>query len=95
MTTPAGSVPEALAAVTREKPDIIVSDIAMPDEDGYSLLRRLRDRGDRMPAIALTAYVGPEEEAQAFAAGYERHIPKPVDPADIVTAVAELYNPRT
>ena len=90
----ASSGAEAFELAQSFHPDVLLSDIAMPDEDGYSLLRRLRDRGDRMPAVALTAYVSPEEEAEAFAAGYERHLPKPVEPADIVSAVVELYKPR-
>lgn len=88
--TTAATAAEAFALVESSLPDVLLSDIAMPDEDGYSMLRRIRAGGHELPAIALTAYVGHEAEAAALAAGYTRHMPKPVDPADIVRAVVEL-----
>jgi CheY-like chemotaxis protein len=73
---------------------VLVSDIAMPGEDGYDLIRRVRAlsdlEGGRTPAIALTAYVRVEDQRAALEAGYDRHIRKPVDVAEVVTALAEL-----
>ncbi|HYO76747.1 MAG TPA: response regulator, partial [Thermoanaerobaculia bacterium] len=86
----AATAAEAFALVESFRPDVLLSDIAMPDEDGYSLLRRIRETGSEIPAIALTAYVGKEASEAAEAAGYKRHLAKPVDPAGIVKAVAEV-----
>jgi len=78
----------------RLRPDVLVADIGMPGEDGYGLLRRVRalapGEGGATPAAALTAYARPEDRAQTLAAGYQMHIPKPVIPATLVAAVAEL-----
>jgi CheY-like chemotaxis protein len=90
----AGSTDEAIQLFRRLRPDVLVSDIAMPGEDGYDLIRRVRELGEheggRTPAVALTAYVRGEDRTAAFAAGYDRHIRKPVDVAELVTAVAQL-----
>jgi signal transduction histidine kinase len=90
----AGSVAEALAALDRGLPDVLVSDIGMPGEDGYSLIRRLRarsrDQGADLPAAALTAYARSEDRAQALQAGFNAHIAKPVDPGELVVIVARL-----
>ena len=92
--TAVGSAAEALAVVSRLRPDVLVSDIGMPRIDGYELLRALRSRraedGGRIPAVALTAYASAEDRERALAAGYQRHLAKPIDPADLVDAVAEL-----
>jgi hypothetical protein len=68
----------------------------MPQTDGYELLRALRRRrpeeGGRVPALALTAYASAEDRRRAVAAGYQRHLAKPVDPADLVEAVTELVD---
>jgi CheY-like chemotaxis protein len=75
-------------------PDVLVSDIEMPGEDGYSLIRRVRaldpGQGGRTPAIALTAYGRREDRLLAIAAGYSMHVPKPVDPVELTTLVAGL-----
>jgi CheY-like chemotaxis protein len=86
------SVREAIDAIAMELPDVIVSDIAMPGEDGYDLVRRLRRtvHASRVPAIAITAYAREEDRAKALLAGFERHVAKPIDPAEVVCAVAEL-----
>jgi PAS domain S-box-containing protein len=88
------SVADALAAFDRRRPDVILSDIEMPGEDGYSLIRRVRergaDRGGRVPAAALTAYARSEDRAAALAAGFQRHVAKPVDPGDLAAVVAAL-----
>ncbi|MBH8574271.1 DUF4118 domain-containing protein [Nostocaceae cyanobacterium CENA369] len=85
---------EALIALQQFHPDILVSDIGMPQEDGYTLIRKLRalsqEEGGRIPAIALTAYAKAEDRTQALLAGYQLHVPKPVDPTELVTIVANL-----
>jgi PAS domain S-box-containing protein len=90
--TTAGDASEALGELARDIPDVIVADIGLPGEDGYTLLRRIRqlapDRGGKVPAIALTAYARAEDRALALAAGFDRHMIKPVDPATLVNAVA-------
>ena len=90
----AASTAEALETFARERPDVVVSDIAMPGEDGYDLIRTLRARSARegglTPAVALTAYVRDEDVAAALAAGYQRHMRKPVVVSDLIAAVAEL-----
>ena len=72
----------------------MVSDIGMPIEDGYTLLRQVRllpaEQGGKIPAIALTAYAKEEDRQQALAAGFQRHISKPVEPSALVAAVASL-----
>jgi signal transduction histidine kinase/ActR/RegA family two-component response regulator len=88
------SVRAALGALTDFRPDVLVSDIGMPDEDGYALIRHIRAReGDReggMPAIALTGYVTSDDRARLLAAGFQVPLRKPVDPSDLVAAVASL-----
>jgi CheY-like chemotaxis protein len=79
---------EAFLAVSEWRPDVLVSDLAMPNEDGYSLLLRLRERGHAVPALALTACVRPEDEARVREAGFHRHVAKPFDPEELVSAVA-------
>ncbi|MDP8999807.1 MAG: ATP-binding protein, partial [Myxococcota bacterium] len=90
----AGSALEALEALESTRPDVIVSDIGMPEMDGYALIRMVRSlpssRGGRTPAVALTAYARKEDVQRAFAAGYQMHVAKPVDPAKLVTMVANL-----
>jgi CheY-like chemotaxis protein/nitrogen-specific signal transduction histidine kinase len=88
-----GSVREALRAFDALRPDVLVSDIGMPDEDGYALIRQVRARevdGAGIPAIALTGYVGSEDEARLLAAGFQMHLRKPVDPDAIVAAAASV-----
>lgn len=88
----AASASEAVAAFRAEKPDIIVSDIGMPEEDGHTLMRRLRaleSAGDRrIPAVALTGHRQTEDRREAMQAGYQIHVSKPVDPEELVTIVA-------
>jgi signal transduction histidine kinase/ActR/RegA family two-component response regulator len=90
----AGSAADAFRLFADSPPDVLISDIGMPGEDGYSLIRRIRsldgDRGGRVPAIALTAYARAEDRAHAEEAGFQRHIAKPVESAEIVTVVAAL-----
>ncbi|HJQ33597.1 MAG TPA: ATP-binding protein [Pyrinomonadaceae bacterium] len=90
----ARSAPEALAALDAAVPDVLISDIGMPDEDGYQLVRKIRARpaeqGGRVPAIALTAYARTEDRLQALRAGYHMHVPKPVELAELVAVVSSL-----
>jgi two-component system, chemotaxis family, CheB/CheR fusion protein len=91
--TTATSVESALAAFDRVSPDVVVSDLGMPGEDGYALIRRLREppqRGGRVGTVALTAYARLEDRDAALAAGYDRYLAKPIDPVDLAVAVAEL-----
>jgi signal transduction histidine kinase/CheY-like chemotaxis protein len=96
--TAVASVREALAEIERCKPDVLVSDIGMPEEDGYSLIRQLRameaGQGWRIPAVALTAYAQAEDRTRALSAGFQIHIPKPVEPAQLAAAVATLAGRR-
>ncbi|MDQ2974791.1 MAG: PAS domain S-box protein [Acidobacteriota bacterium] len=93
--TMAGAVKEALEFIENDRPDLLISDIGMPGEDGYELIRRVRalpvERGGRIPAIALTAYARMEDRLQALRAGYQMHVPKPVEMAELVTVAASLF----
>ena len=88
------SADDALAALERERPHVLVSDIGMPDVDGYELMRRVRGMssgtGGAVPAVALTAFARPEDRLRALHAGYQMHVAKPVEPAELVTVVASL-----
>jgi len=83
----------------REQPDVFLCDIAMPDEDGYSLLRRVRElereKGFTVPAIALTAFAKQEDEVQALAAGFQLFLSKPIDPVHLAQAIAQLARLQT
>src|SRR5438045_5422580 len=90
----APSTQEALDALARARPHVLVSDLSMPGDDGYALLERVRalglDRGGRVPAVALTAFARADDRARALAAGFAVHVPKPVEPAALVEVVARL-----
>src|SRR6266446_5543848 len=83
--TVARSVDEALDLISRQAPDILVSDIGLPSEDGYALIRRIRGSPEtaRLPALALTAYATVADHRRALEAGFQRHVSKPVDPAEL------------
>ncbi len=89
-----GSSAEAMAALEAERPDVLISDIEMPEKDGYALIRDIRalppERGGRVPAAALTAYARTEDRMQALLAGFHLHLPKPVQPAELAAVVASL-----
>ncbi len=95
----AGSASEALAALKTLHPDVLISDIGMPEMDGYNLIRRVRalppDQGGDIPAIALTAYARDEDQQQSLASGYQRHLSKPLDLEKLVQAVVELTQARS
>jgi PAS domain S-box-containing protein len=88
------SPPEALATLRSWKPHVLVSDIEMPGEDGYSLIRKVRQLtgsdGGQVPAVALTAYGRPEDRVRSLSAGFSMHVAKPVDPVELGVIVANL-----
>jgi len=90
----AGSADEAFEQVEQWHPDILVSDIGLPGDDGYALIQRPRsreaERGGSIPALALTAYARAEDKARALAAGFQVHLAKPLEPAEFVAAIANL-----
>ncbi|HUQ86135.1 MAG TPA: response regulator [Vicinamibacterales bacterium] len=86
------SAKEAYERVSNRPPDVMVSDIGMPEEDGYSLIRRVRQIGGnrKLPAIALTAYARKQDAEAAMSAGYDCHLPKPVAPVDLIRAIKSV-----
>ena len=92
--TAVGSAEEALAALQRERPDVLLSDLAMPGKGGYWLIGQVRalppERGGVTPAAALTAYAGPEHRASVLRAGFQLHVEKPVGLEALIGAVAIL-----
>jgi signal transduction histidine kinase/CheY-like chemotaxis protein len=92
--TIAATATEALEMVKRLKPDILISDIEMPGEDGYSLIGQMRalkpEEGGQVPAIALTAHARIEDRMRALSAGFQMHVSKPVEPAELVVVLASL-----
>jgi signal transduction histidine kinase/CheY-like chemotaxis protein len=90
------SAMEVSSVLKSFKPDILISDIGMPDIDGYTLLRSIRclppEQGGQIPAIAVTAYARPEDSQQALACGFQLHLSKPIDAHELVTAIAELVS---
>lgn len=90
----ATSVTEALEMLEWFTPDVVVSDLAMPGEDGYSLIRKLRAlegaKGTQIPAVALTSYVRVEDRTRALSAGFNMFVPKPVQPDELIIAIANL-----
>jgi CheY-like chemotaxis protein len=89
------SADEALQALAQSKPDILLSDIAMPEMNGYMLMQQVRAMeaetgGQQIPAIALTAYAGEIDQQQALAAGFQRHISKPIAPEELLIAISSL-----
>ena len=89
-----GSATDALAELEKWRPDVLVSDIGMPEEDGYFLIRGVRrlspESGGRTPAVALTAYARVEDRLHALSAGYNMHVPKPVEPTELALVIASL-----
>lgn len=94
VVTAAGSAREAFELLPTVRPDVLVSDIGMPDEDGYSLIRRVRalsaELGGETPAVAVTAYARAEDRLHAMRAGFQQHISKPLEPAILLAVVASL-----
>jgi PAS domain S-box-containing protein len=96
---PAASAGEAFAALRRQRPDVLVCDIGMPGEDGYSLLSRVRalapEDGGLVPAVALTAHARADDRRRALAAGYQVHLAKPVNPDELISLVAQVARMST
>jgi len=93
VVTAAASAAQALETLTKARPEVLVSDIGMPDEDGYDLIRQVRQRGHAardLPAVALTAFVQRDDQRRALLAGFQVHLPKPVDPHDLTSTIASL-----
>ena len=92
----AASATEAITALTQFQPDVLLSDIGMPDMDGYMLMQQIRalplEQGGSIPAIALTAYAGELDQQQALSVGFERHIAKPIEPQELIQAIKTLCN---
>ena len=92
--TPADSAADALARYAEGRPDVLVSDIAMPEMDGFALIRRIRaqEAGQprSTPAIALTAFASPEDRQRILLAGFQGHLAKPIHPGELVAAIASL-----
>jgi CheY-like chemotaxis protein len=90
----AASAAGALEIIKRARFDVLVSDIGMPEEDGYSLIRKIRqlpkEQGGNLPAIALTAYARAEDRVQAIRSGFQMHVAKPVESIELITIVANL-----
>jgi signal transduction histidine kinase len=90
----AASVPEALAVLGKFRPEVLISDLAMPEQDGFDLIRHVRtlppEAGGRIPAVALSAYARAEDRRRALLAGFNIHVAKPVDPAELLVVVASL-----
>jgi signal transduction histidine kinase/ActR/RegA family two-component response regulator len=91
----ASSASEAMEVLKWYRPDVVVSDLAMPGEDGYSLVARIRaaENGTHIPIVALTSYVRVEDRARALSAGFNMFVPKPVEPNELITAIANLAEP--
>ncbi|MDR3404910.1 MAG: PAS domain S-box protein [Chthoniobacter sp.] len=93
----AGSAREAMECIAAQRPDVLVCDIGMPEEDGYALIRQLRNSGDEsgvrnLPAVALTAYARSEDRTKAIRSGFQNHLAKPVEPAELLAIVGSLAN---
>jgi CheY-like chemotaxis protein len=91
----AASAQEGLEALSAWKPHVLISDIGMPEEDGYSLIRKIRalspEQGADVPAIALTGYVRVEERIRALEAGYQMFVPKPVETNELLSIIGDLF----
>ena len=92
----AATASEGLSVLTQSPPDVLLSDIGMPDMDGYMLMQQVRmlpaEQGGQVKAIALTAYAGDFNQQQALQAGFQEHVSKPVEPEKLVKAIATLLN---
>jgi CheY-like chemotaxis protein len=91
--TTVGSAAEAMQRIRQSRPDVLLSDIAMPGEDGYDLIRQVRALDDEMgplPAAALTAFATATDRARTLLAGYQAHLPKPIEAAELGAVVAAL-----
>lgn len=94
MVTAVSGVPQALEALERERPDVLITDVEMPGEDGYVLIRKVRalrpERGGAIPAVALTGLYSAEDRARLLRAGFQYNVPKPVEARRLTAVVAML-----
>lgn len=94
IATAVASVDEALKILEKSKPDVLISDIGMSEQDGYTLIRKLRslepEKGGCIPAIALTAYTREEDRLKALSAGFQKYLSKPIDPTELIALVASV-----
>jgi PAS domain S-box-containing protein len=93
-----GSVAEALAVLSASNPQVLLSDIAMPDQDGYDLIRQVRAAGysvKELPAVALTAFAHKDDRLRVLGAGFQVHVPKPIDPHELIAVTATLAGRMT
>ncbi|HVQ13865.1 MAG TPA: response regulator, partial [Vicinamibacterales bacterium] len=93
----AASARGAMASIEEQVPDVLVSDLGMPGMDGYELIQRVRAMegpAKELPAAALTAYARSEDRAKALRLGFEMHLAKPIDPSELIAAVASLARRR-
>jgi CheY-like chemotaxis protein len=89
----AASAAAALEAISQSQPEVLVSDLGMPEQDGYDLIREVRRRGHHprdLPAVALTAFVQKDDAIKTALSGFQIHVPKPVDPHDLTAIIASL-----
>jgi hypothetical protein len=90
----AKGVQQALDLIDRWRPDVLVSDIGMPEEDGYDLISKVRARSQdqlgQIPAIALTAFARTQDRLKVLSSGYQMHVPKPIEPIELVTVIASI-----
>src|SRR5262249_55939846 len=95
----AQSATEALGSLQMSRPDVLVADLGMPRVDGFELIARIRTSGDPdirgIPAAALTAYARSEDRSRALRSGFQMHLAKPIDPSELIAAVARLTNRTT
>jgi len=91
----AASVDEAVAMLRQRRPDVLLSDIGLPSEDGYALIRRVREIDSTVPAAALTAYASIDDHRRALESGFQAHVTKPIEPGDLALLVAQLAHSST
>jgi CheY-like chemotaxis protein len=93
VVTAASSAVDVFAALPTAKPEVLISDLGMPDTDGFDLIRQIRAQGFHardLPAVALSAFIRKEDQRQALLAGFQVHLSKPVDPRDLTAVIASL-----
>ncbi|WP_445635221.1 histidine kinase [Nostoc sp. DSM 114161] len=97
--TAVASATEALAAIAQNVPDLLISDLAMPEIDGYGLMKQIgampQHKGGEIPAIALTAYVGESDRERVLAIGFDKHVAKPVQPLELLTSIVDLLKQKS
>lgn len=96
IVTTASSSEDALAELREASFDVLVSDVGMPEEDGYRFIARVRalpeEQGGGIPAVALTAYTRMEDRTRALLAGFTTHVPKPIEPVELMAVIASMSN---